>query len=181
MTDLDPDEFRRLGHAVVDWVAAYRAGLPDRPVRPDVAPGQVRSELPDLLPEHPQPLGSMLDAVDRAAVRRADVVVVDTEEQKAHYLPRILSGEQRWCQGYSEPEAGSDLAGIRTSAVLDGDEWVINGQKTWTSAGHLADHIFLLARTDLDVPKHRGITFLLVPMDQPGVEVRPIRNMDHCS
>lgn len=105
------------------------------------------------------------------------LIHVGTEEQKQHYLPRILSGEQRWCQGYSEPDAGSDLAGIRTSAVLDGDEWVINGQKTWTSAGHLADHIFVLARTDPDAPKHRGISFLLVPMDQPGVEVRPIRNL----
>ena len=105
------------------------------------------------------------------------LIHVGTEEQKQHYLPKILSGEQRWCQGYSEPDAGSDLAGIRTSAVLDGDEWVINGQKTWTSAGHLADHIFVLARTDPDAPKHRGISFLLVPMDQPGVEVRPIRNL----
>jgi alkylation response protein AidB-like acyl-CoA dehydrogenase len=105
------------------------------------------------------------------------LIALGTDEQKRHYLPKILSGEQRWCQGYSEPEAGSDLAGIRTSAVLDGDEWVINGQKTWTSAGHLADHIFLLARTNPDAPKHRGITFLLVPMQQPGVEVRPIRNL----
>ena len=105
------------------------------------------------------------------------LIHLGTQEQKAYYLPRILSGEQRWCQGYSEPDAGSDLAGIRTSAVLDGEQWVINGQKTWTSAGHLADHIFLLARTDPDAPKHKGISFLLVPMDQPGVEVRPIRNM----
>ena len=105
------------------------------------------------------------------------LIHLGTEEQKKHYLPRILSGEQRWCQGYSEPDAGSDLAGIRTAAVLDGDEWVINGQKTWTSAGHLADHIFVLARTDPSAPKHKGITFLLVPMDQPGVEVRPIRNL----
>lgn len=105
------------------------------------------------------------------------LIHLGTEEQKKHYLPRILSGEQRWCQGYSEPGAGSDLAGLRTSAVLDGDEWVLNGQKTWTSAGHTADHIFVLARTDLDAPKHKGITFLLVRMDQPGVEVRPIRNM----
>lgn len=105
------------------------------------------------------------------------LIKMGTEAQKQHYLPRILSGEQRWCQGYSEPEAGSDLAGIRTSAVLDGDQWVINGQKTWTSAGHLADHIFVLARTDAGAPKHKGISFLLVPMDQPGVEVRPITNM----
>jgi alkylation response protein AidB-like acyl-CoA dehydrogenase len=98
-----------------------------------------------------------------------------TEEQKAHYLPRILSGEDLWCQGYSEPNAGSDLGNVQTKAVLDGDEWVINGQKIWTSAGHLANWIFVLCRTDSDAPKHKGISFLLCPMDQPGVEVRPIR------
>jgi alkylation response protein AidB-like acyl-CoA dehydrogenase len=98
-----------------------------------------------------------------------------TDEQKRHYLPRILSGEDRWCQGYSEPNAGSDLGSLGCRAVLDGDQWVINGQKIWTSSGHLADHIFLLTRTDTDAPKHKGISFLLVPMDQPGVEVRPIK------
>jgi alkylation response protein AidB-like acyl-CoA dehydrogenase len=98
-----------------------------------------------------------------------------TEEQKRHYLPRILSGEDTWCQGYSEPNAGSDLAGLQCRAVLDGDQWVINGQKIWTSAGHLADHIFTLCRTDTDAPKHKGISFLLVPMDQPGIEVRGIK------
>ncbi len=98
-----------------------------------------------------------------------------TEEQKAYYLPRILSGDDTWCQGYSEPNAGSDLGNIGTRAVLDGDQWVINGQKIWTSAGHLADHIFVLCRTDPDAPKHKGISFLLCDMRQPGVEVRPIR------
>ena len=97
-----------------------------------------------------------------------------TDEQKSHFLPRLLSGEDVWCQGYSEPNAGSDLANVGARAVLDGDEWVINGQKIWTSAGHLANWIFVVARTDPDVPKHRGLTFLLVPMDQPGVEIRPI-------
>ncbi|MFN8021156.1 MAG: acyl-CoA dehydrogenase family protein [Acidimicrobiales bacterium] len=100
-----------------------------------------------------------------------------TDEQKRHFLPRVLSGEDRWCQGYSEPAAGSDLGNLGCRAVLDGDEWVINGQKIWTSAGHLADHIFVLARTDATAAKHRGITFLLVDMRQPGVEVRPIKMM----
>ncbi|MEM1334515.1 MAG: acyl-CoA dehydrogenase [Actinomycetota bacterium] len=102
------------------------------------------------------------------------LLLFGTEEQKQHYLPRILSGEDTWCQGYSEPDAGSDLGNLGLKAELDGDEWVPNGQKIWTSAGHLADHIFTLARTDPDAPKHKGISFLLVPMDQPGVEVRPI-------
>ncbi len=103
------------------------------------------------------------------------ILALGTEAQKRHFLPRILSGEDIWCQGYSEPEAGSDLANVKTRAVLDGDEWVINGQKVWTSAGHLANWIFVVARTDPDSPKHRGISFILCPMDQPGVEVRPIK------
>ncbi len=98
-----------------------------------------------------------------------------SDEQKAHFLPRIISGEDVWCQGYSEPDAGSDLAGLGCRAVLDGDEWVINGQKIWTSAGQHANWIFVLCRTDTDAPKHRGISFLLCPVDQPGVEVRPIQ------
>ena len=105
------------------------------------------------------------------------IIQAGTEEQKKHFLPRILSGEYVFCQGYSEPDAGSDLANLGLKAEADGDEWVINGQKIWTSSGHLANWIFLLARTDLDAPKHKGISFLLVPMDQPGIEVRPIVNM----
>jgi len=97
-----------------------------------------------------------------------------TDEQKAHHLGRILSGADRWCQGYSEPNAGSDLANLGLRAELDGDQWVLNGQKIWTSAGHLADHIFTLARTNPDATRHKGISFLLVDMRQPGIEVRPI-------
>ncbi len=103
------------------------------------------------------------------------ILALGTEAQKRHFLPRILAGEDMWCQGYSEPEAGSDLANVKTRATLDGDEWVINGQKVWTSAGHLANWIFVVARTDPDAAKHRGISFILCPMDQPGVEVRPIK------
>lgn len=104
------------------------------------------------------------------------LIALGTEEQKKHFLPRILSGEDRWCQGFSEPDAGSDLASVRTKAVLDDDEWVINGQKIWTSAGGCANWIFVLARTDPAAPKHKGLSMLLVPVDQPGVVVRPIIN-----
>jgi alkylation response protein AidB-like acyl-CoA dehydrogenase len=100
-----------------------------------------------------------------------------TEEQKAHYLPRILSGEDLWCQGYSEPGAGSDLASLRTSAEPDGEDWVVNGQKIWTTMAQQANRIFLLVRTDKTVKKQNGISFLLVPMDSPGITVRPIDNI----
>ncbi|MEY3749280.1 MAG: hypothetical protein RLZZ449_1174 [Actinomycetota bacterium] len=103
------------------------------------------------------------------------LLLFGSEEQKRHYLPRIISGEDTWCQGYSEPNAGSDLSNVGLKATLDGDQWILNGQKIWTSAGHLADHIFTLARTDADAPKHKGISFLLVDMRQPGIEVRPIK------
>src|SRR3954466_10783622 len=104
-----------------------------------------------------------------------------SEEQKKEYLPKIQSGQISWCQGFSEPEAGSDLASLKTKAELDGDEWVINGQKVWTTQAQHADYIFLLARTDPEAPKHAGISYLLVPMKQEGVEVRPITQPDGSS
>ncbi|MFN3990935.1 MAG: acyl-CoA dehydrogenase family protein [Erythrobacter sp.] len=104
-----------------------------------------------------------------------------TPEQKARFLPRILSGEDYWCQGYSEPGSGSDLASLKTAARLEGDEYVINGSKIWTTHAHHANWIFALVRTDPSVKKQQGISFLLVPMDQPGITVTPIHSMsgDH--
>lgn len=98
-----------------------------------------------------------------------------TEEQKAEHLPKIVRGEIWWCQGYSEPNSGSDLASLQTKAIPDGDEYVINGQKVWTSGANHADWIFCLVRTDFEAPKHSGITFILFDMDQPGVTVKPIK------
>jgi alkylation response protein AidB-like acyl-CoA dehydrogenase len=98
-----------------------------------------------------------------------------TDDQKQRFLPRILSGADRWCQGYSEPDNGSDLAGLRTQAVREGDEWVLRGQKIWQTRAREANWMFVLARTDPEAGKHRGLTFFLLPMQQAGVEVRPIR------
>jgi len=98
-----------------------------------------------------------------------------TEDQKQRHIPKIISGAVQWCQGYSEPGAGSDLAGLQTKAVLEGDKFILNGQKIWTSGAQHADWMFALVRTDPSAPKHDGISFVLLPMDQPGVTIKPIK------
>jgi len=111
------------------------------------------------------------------------LILFGNEEQKKTYLPKILSGEHIWCQGFSEPNAGSDLASLQTTAVRDGDEYVINGQKIWTTVAHLAHYMLLLCRTDPNAPKHKGLSYIIVPMKDekgnpyPGVTVQPLLNM----
>ena len=102
---------------------------------------------------------------------------IGTEEQKQKYIKPTLHFEMIWCQGYSEPNSGSDLASLQTKGILDGDSWVINGQKIWTSTAKYADMMFCLVRTEPDAPKHKGISYLLIPMDTPGIEIRPLVDM----
>ncbi|WP_418319921.1 acyl-CoA dehydrogenase family protein [Piscinibacter sakaiensis] len=135
----------------------------------------------------PEKLITFIEEQERHGVARAPdmgIVMVGplliqhgSDEQRAHYLPRILSCENIWCQGYSEPNSGSDLASLRTEAIADGDDFIVNGQKTWTTLAQDATHIFLLVRTDASAKKQEGISFLLVDMKSPGITVRPIRNI----
>jgi len=121
-------------------------------------------------------LGLPLYGANQLALDRIGFTLMafGSEEQKRRFLPKMLTAEEIWCQGYSEPGAGSDLAGLQTRAVIDGDDFVINGQKVWTSLAHRAHWQVLLVRTDPDAPKHRGISYLLVDMKTPGITVRPL-------
>jgi alkylation response protein AidB-like acyl-CoA dehydrogenase len=109
------------------------------------------------------------------------VIQYGTPEQKARFLPPIVAGQELWCQGYSEPNAGSDLANVQTKAALDGDEWVVTGQKVWTSLAHQSDWCFAVCRTEPGSLRHKGLSYLLVPMHQPGVDVRPITQLTRTS
>ena len=102
------------------------------------------------------------------------MIAYGNHEMQERFIPKILSGDEMWCQGYSEPNAGSDLANVRPEAVLDGDEWVINGQKVWTSLAQYSQWCFVVCRTDSQSKRHNGLSYLLVPMDQSGIEIRPI-------
>jgi alkylation response protein AidB-like acyl-CoA dehydrogenase len=119
------------------------------------------------------------DPINRSAINQLGPTIIQwgDDAQRAHYLPRILSGDDVWCQGFSEPDAGSDLASLRTRAVVEDESFVVTGQKIWTSKAQYADWIYILARTDPDAPKHDGISFLLVDLRTPGIEVRPIRQI----
>ncbi|MGB3054442.1 MAG: acyl-CoA dehydrogenase family protein, partial [Acidimicrobiales bacterium] len=182
------DDSRRV--EVRDWLAVHPSPT-----------GTELAEAGYVAPHWPRPWGLDADPIHqiiiddelkRARVKRPSnqigigwagptIVHAGTPDQKARYLGPILSGEEIWCQLFSEPEAGSDLANLATRAVRDGDEWVINGQKIWTSLAQFSKFGILIARTDPDAPKHAGITYFVCPMDAPGVEIRPIIEMtgDH--
>jgi alkylation response protein AidB-like acyl-CoA dehydrogenase len=123
---------------------------------------------------HRAPIGSIVQSVGYIGPA---ILFFGSEEQKKQHLPPISGGETVWCQGYSEPEAGSDLASLKTRAVKDGDDYIINGDKTWTSNAHRSDWCILLARTDPAAPKHKGISFFLVDMKAPGITIQPVINM----
>ena len=172
---------------------AVRAWLAEHP-RPS---GAVLAAAGYVAPHWPTPYGLGADPVhqviiddelSRAGVRRPSnpigigwagptLLFAGTPEQQSRYLPRLLSGEDFWCQLFSEPGSGSDLAGLGTRAVRDGDEFIVNGQKIWTSGAQFAAFGILIARTDPDVPKQKGISYFICPMDLPGIDIRPIREM----
>lgn len=172
-TDAEPQKMPERFHYMIDWQKRLYAG------------GWVALSWPREYGG--QGLGPMEESILNQELGRAGapptisfgflgrpMLEYGTEEQKRRYLPKFLAGEEIWCQGFSEPEAGSDLASLRTKAVRDGDEWVIDGQKLWTSRGSFAHYCLVLARTGAPEDRHRAITAFMVPMDAPGVTVRPL-------
>jgi alkylation response protein AidB-like acyl-CoA dehydrogenase len=156
----------RDGYATPTWPAEYGAGL-------SLTSAQARV-VDDILTHYQVPRPFNVLGIGMGA---PTVMVWGTEEQKQRWLPKIPTNEEIWCQLFSEPGAGSDLASLSTRAVRDGDEWVLNGQKVWTTLGHIAQKGMLLARTNADVPKHKGLTYFVVDMDTSGIDVRPLVQM----
>jgi alkylation response protein AidB-like acyl-CoA dehydrogenase len=158
------------GYAGIDWPAEFggRGGTPTENL---------------IFLEETEAAGAPYVGVNFVGLLHAGPTLIAeaTDEQRSRHLPRILRGEDVWCQGFSEPGAGSDLAGLQTKAVREGDEYVVNGQKIWTSFAQVADYCELLVRTDPEAPKHRGITWLICPMDAPGIDVRPLRTIQGSS
>ena len=153
------------GYAAISWPTEYGgrgAGVMEQVV---LAEEMHRAEAPSAL----NPIG--------LANIAPSIMTWGTEEQKRSLLPRMMRGDDIWCQGFSEPDAGSDLASLRCRAIEDGDDFIVNGQKVWTTLGHFADYCELLVRTDPDVPKHQGITCLLVDMHLPGITVKPLTTL----
>ncbi len=207
MTNDDLEEFRA---GVVEWIAAHRGDAPDDygPILPSglvddavawqrllFAEGRTGIHWPvavggqGLTADHQS---TWVEECARAAVppfinmvgfvlAGQAIQLFGTDAQKDEHLRSILTGERIWCQLFSEPDAGSDLASLTTTATLDGDEWVINGQKVWSSNARVADRAILMARTDPDAPAHKGISFFLLDMTSPGVDVRPLRQMTGAS
>lgn len=183
--DLPPDDDPRR--------AAVRAWLAEHPAPSQRELAEAGYVVPHWPPPHgldADPMHQLLidDELARAGISRPSggigigwaaptIALAGTPEQKARYLPRIFSGEEQWCQLFSEPDAGSDLAALATRAVRDGDEYVVNGSKTWTSGGHHSQLGILIARTDPDVAKHKGISYFICPMDLPGITMQPIVDM----
>ncbi len=157
------DRMGARGWTAPTWPRQYGGGGLDR-------------EQADILEEEMRALGCRIPLQGMGLTMLGPVLLeYGTEAQKQEHLPKIIKGEIRWCQGYSEPGAGSDLAGLQSRAVLQGEHFLVNGHKIWTSNAHLSDMIFCLVRTDPAAKKHEGISFLLIDMDQPGVRARPIR------
>lgn len=202
--DLGP-KAEALRNEIREWLEANKPDTPAEDETPVMRPGEGSREWTEKLRQGgwlcvgwPKELGGRgLSALEvavlneefaRARVPRVtmgmgeslvgpSIIVHATDEQKAHFLPRIISGEDRYCQGFSEPNSGSDLASVQTKGVVDGEEVIVDGQKVWTSGANRANMIFTLCRTDPSAPKHRGITYVLVPMKDNNVEIRPLKQM----
>ncbi len=178
------DDVRR--QAVREWISTH----PTPSARELAESGYVAPHWPSPYGLGADPIHQLIidDEFSRAGISRPSnqigigwaaptIIYAGTQEQKDRYVLPALAAEEIWCQLFSEPGAGSDLAGLSTRAVRDGDEWVVNGQKVWTTGAHYSKFGILIARTDPDVPKHKGITYFICPMDLPGIEIRTIRNI----